>query len=116
MPDAPNLLAAIYVIGLATFAGSAYALLIQPGELLSFIPEKVAGAFGMFHNLKPFGWRKKVIKLFTCGKCIAGQVALWSFPFIVGLQDPGVVLLYLGTVCASIVLTSIILLYAGSNT
>lgn len=121
MPDAYTLLAAIYVVCLSTVYGVAYAILIQPGELLAFLPRiisKITVQYGPGTRqiVTRTGWRKGLLKLFTCGKCIAGQSALWLYVFLGAPFSVGAVLLWVGTVCAAIVLSSIILTYAGSNT
>jgi hypothetical protein len=52
--------------------GYTLTVLMTPGELLDAIP-------AIMIRLVPRDW---MIKLVQCEKCIAGQMALYSFPFV----------------------------------
>ncbi len=69
MSTSPDLLnTAFFVAIYATAFGACYQMLIEPGEVLSFIPRhfyyKKSGSF--------------LIKVSACGKCVAGWIAIFS--------------------------------------
>lgn len=52
-------------------------VLTKPGEIFSFIPQMIGKKWGYDVDTLPWGayWLAKVT--FACGKCIAGNFALW---------------------------------------
>lgn len=130
MPNPTSLLTGLYLVIIAASAGAVYAILTQGGELLAFIPRHFhnkMSAYRVNRRLSTFQvetlnpipwWLTKAVKLSGCGKCIAGQFALWLFFPLIGYQDGftwSVVLLHFGAVTVSILLASILILYVGSR-
>jgi len=134
MPNPTSLLTSFYLVIIATSAGAVYAILTQGGEFLAFIPryfekrlqviksqrlavEFEPGMVGPSTLRYPFGFRT-FKKLASCGKCVAGQFALWLFFPLIGYPDGlsfSTVLLHFGAVTVSILTSSILILHVGSR-
>lgn len=97
---------ALFVSTYATAFGSAYQMLIEPGEFLSFIPKhfNVAG-YGKFW------W-----KLSSCGKCVAGWIAILSAWFWCPVSAINILFTTALATAFSIVITGIINVYVQSRT
>jgi hypothetical protein len=69
-----DILATILLMGLVIAAAAyVYAVVLQmPGEILGWVPGRL--------NRLPTYIAKP---LFTCQKCVAGQLSLWLFPFLI---------------------------------
>ncbi len=109
MSSHADLLNHIFFISIySTALGACYQMVIEPGEFLSFLPRH-------FFNRKASGFATKVS---SCGKCVAGWIALittpvWFIGQVVFLYDIAFIMLV--SVAISIVFTGIINVYVQNR-